>query len=62
MKGLGGILAVLGVIGIVLGLLNHFVKNFVGSAGHASIIIGVVGLVLLIIGVVLYAMPRKAAA
>jgi uncharacterized membrane protein YczE len=62
MKGLGGILAVLGVIGIVLGLINHFVKNFAGSAGHVSIIIGVVGLVLLIIGVVLYMMPRKAAA
>ena len=62
MKGLGGILAVLGVIGIVLGLVNHYVKNFVGSAGHASIIIGVVGLVLLVIGVVMFAMPRKAAA
>jgi len=62
MKGLGGILAILGIIGIVLGLVNHYVKNFLGSAGHASIYIAIVGVVLLIIGVVLYMMPRKAAA
>lgn len=62
MKGLGGILAIIGIIGIVLGLVNHFVKNFLGSAGHASTIIAIVGLVLLIVGVVMYMMPRKAAA
>lgn len=62
MKNLGALLAIIGLIGIVLGLVNHYVKNFLGSAGHASTIIGIVGLVLLIIGVVIYMMPRRARA
>ncbi|MGH2515647.1 MAG: DUF6131 family protein [Ktedonobacterales bacterium] len=62
MKGLGGILAVLGIIGIVLALVNHFVKNFAGSGSHTSIIIAAVGVVLLVIGLAMFAMPRKASA
>lgn len=62
MKGLGGILAVIGLIVVVLGLVNHFVKNFLGSAGHASLIIAVVGAVLLVIGAAMYMMPGKARA
>ncbi len=62
MKGLGGILAVIGLIVVVLGLVNHFVKNFLGSAGHASTIIAIVGAVLLVIGLVMYMMPSRARA
>lgn len=62
MKGLGGILAVIGIIVLILGVVNHFVKNFTGSTTHMSVILGVVGVVLLVIGVVLTMMPRKASA
>lgn len=62
MRGLGTIIAIIGVIAIILALVNHFVTNFLGSATHGTIYIGVVGVVLLVIGVVLTMMGRKAAA
>lgn len=62
MKNLGGILAVIGIIVVVLGLLNHTALHFLGSmkSGSTYMIIG--GGVLLVIGVVLFVMPRKASA
>lgn len=62
MRGLGTILAVIGVIAIILALVNHFVTNFLGSISHGTIYIGVLGVVLLVIGVVLSMTGRKAAA
>jgi protein-S-isoprenylcysteine O-methyltransferase Ste14 len=60
MKGLGTILAIIGVLVVILAAVNHFVKNFMGSASHMSLIIGVVGVVLLVIGVVMSMRPAKA--
>ncbi|HLZ22540.1 MAG TPA: hypothetical protein VKQ30_10505 [Ktedonobacterales bacterium] len=62
MKGLGRILAVLGIIVIIVGLVNHFAVHFLGSMKGGSTIILIVGVVLLVIGAVLYLLPRKASA
>lgn len=62
MKGLGTILAIIGVIGIILALVNHFVTNFLGSASHGTIYIGIAGVVLLVIGLILTMTGRRAAA
>lgn len=62
MRGLGTILAIIGVIGVVLALVNHFVKNFLGSATHGTIYIGIAGVVLLVIGLALTMTGRRAAA
>ena len=48
MKAFGAVLAVLGVVGVMLALVNHS-QHFV-SANHSSSIIGVVGIVLLVVG------------
>ena len=53
MRSVGIVLAIVGIVVLVVGLLNHFALHFTGNTAHASIIIGVVGVVLLIIGVVL---------
>ena len=46
----GLVLAVIGALLIILALVNHFVANFTGSFSHGTIIIGVVGVVVLLIG------------
>jgi hypothetical protein len=57
----GGLaLAVIGAIIIVAALVNHFVANFTGSLAHGTIILGVVGVVVLLVGTFL--MSRTSAA
>jgi hypothetical protein len=46
----GLVLAVVGVLIIIVALVNHFVANFTGSLSHGTIILGVVGVVVLLIG------------
>jgi hypothetical protein len=46
--GLGVVLAVLGVAGVMFALVNH--SQHLLSGNHGSVIIGVVGLVLLVLG------------
>ena len=46
----GLVLAIVGVLIIIVAIVNHFVANFTGSLSHGTIIIGVVGVVLLLIG------------
>ncbi len=54
LSGTGGTLTILGALIIVFGILHHFVfaKSFL-TFTHASIIIGVVGAVVLVIGLVM---------
>lgn len=52
MKGLGGILAIIGVLVIVAGLVNHFAAKFI-TMTHSSVYIAVVGLVVLVVGIVM---------
>jgi hypothetical protein len=61
MKALGPILAVIGLIVGVVGLVNHFATHLVPIA-HGSTILGVVGAVVLIAGAAMMMMGRKAAA
>src|SRR5262249_15877514 len=61
MKSAAPILAVIGAVLVVLGIVNHFVKNF-ANFGHASIVIGAVGLVLLVAGGAMMMMGRSASA
>ncbi|MGO8946827.1 MAG: hypothetical protein ACLQUY_03995 [Ktedonobacterales bacterium] len=56
MRSVGIVLAIVGILVVVAGLLNHFALHFTGSSAHASVIIGAVGAVLLIIGVVILMM------
>ena len=46
----GLVLAVVGALIIVAALVNHFVANFTGSLAHGTIILGVVGVVVLLVG------------
>lgn len=49
MKALGTVLLVLGVVGIILALVNHFSTKLLAFS-HASTVVGVVGVVLLVVG------------
>jgi len=62
MRSVGIVLAVVGILVLVAGLINHFAVHFMGTTSHASLLIGVVGGVLLIIGVVLSMMRGNAKA
>ncbi len=46
----GLVLAIIGVLIIIVAAINHFVSNFLGSLSHGTIIVGVVGVVVLLIG------------
>jgi len=62
MRSVGIVLAIVGVIVLVVGLINHFAVHFLGSISHASLIIGAIGGVLLVIGVVMSMMGGTKAA
>ena len=62
MRSVGIVLAIVGVIVLVVGLINHFAVHFLGSTSHASLIIGAIGGVLLVIGVVMSMMGGTKAA
>ena len=55
MKGLGAVLAILGLVAIGLGALRHLAGTTLVLAGmaHSSLVLGGVGLVLLVIGAIL---------
>lgn len=52
MKGAGYGLAVVGVIVILIGVLNHWVLRM-NPVGHTSTILGVVGAVVAVVGIIL---------
>lgn len=52
MRGAGYGIAVVGVIIVILGVLNHFVLRQ-NPVAHTSTILGVVGAVLAVVGIVL---------
>ena len=63
MKVPGYILAVIGLVLAVAGAIDHFSKlPVIGSINHGSIITGVVGVVVLVIGAVMAMSGGKAAA
>lgn len=57
----GLVLAVIGLLIIIVAVVNHWVSNFTGSFAHGSIIVGVVGAVLLLIGAFLATRGSSAA-
>lgn len=61
MRGLGTILAIIGVIAILFALLNHFALKAINIT-HGDIYIGIIGVVLLAIGAFMSMSGRKAAA
>lgn len=60
MRALGTILAIIGIIVIVLGVVRHFSAYILPSTAHASIILAVVGVVVLVIGAGLAMTGRRA--
>jgi hypothetical protein len=62
MRSVGIVLAVLGIVILAAGLVNHFAAHFMGSTPHASLIIGAIGGVLLVVGVVISMMGGGAKA
>jgi uncharacterized membrane protein len=62
MRSVGIVLAVLGIVILAAGLVNHFAVHFMASTAHASLIIAAIGGVLLVIGVVMSTMGRGAKA
>ena len=61
MRGLGTVLAIIGILILILAAVNHFASRLI-NFGHATTIVGVVGLVVLVVGVLLAMMGRKASA
>ena len=61
MKGLGTILAIIGVVVLIVALVNHFVTKIV-AVSHSTTVLGVVGIIVLAIGVFMMMSRRKAAA
>jgi len=61
MKALGPALAVIGIVVIIVGALNHYAVH-ANPVAHTSTILGVVGAVVLIAGGALMLMGRRAAA
>lgn len=64
MKALGPVLAVIGLVVGVIALLNSFVLNhsLFKAGSHMSLYAGIIGAVLVVVGVVVVMMGRKAAA
>lgn len=58
MRGFGLLLVLLGCIAIILGIIRHFNAFTLQHTAHASIILGVIGLVVLIIGGLMAATGR----
>lgn len=61
MRGLGTVVAIIGVLILILAAVNHFASRVI-NFGHATTIVGVVGLVVLVVGVILAMMGGKASA
>lgn len=59
MKGLGTILAIIGVVVLIVAVVNHFVTKIV-AVSHSTTIIGVVGVIILAIGLFMMMSRRKA--
>lgn len=59
MRGIGPILAIIGVIVLVLAVVNHYVKNVVN---HGTIVLVVVGVIALAIGLFMTMSSRRKAA
>ncbi len=59
MRGIGPILAIIGVIVLVLAAVNHYVKNVVN---HGTIALVVVGVIALAIGLFMTMSSRRKAA
>jgi|GEM_PF-2158429 uncharacterized integral membrane protein len=62
MKSVGYVVAIIGILVIAAAAIDHFVKHFLGSTAHISLIVGVVGAVVLVIGVVMSMMGGRAKA
>ena len=58
MKSIGALLALVGLVIVGLGLLRHESAFILKGTNHASILIGVVGLVLLVLGAGVTALGR----
>lgn len=50
MRALGSIVAIIGVVLVVLALLDHFALHFLAGVQHGSVILGVIGVVVFLIG------------
>jgi hypothetical protein len=61
MRALGLIVAIIGVVLVVLALLDHFAIHFLAHVSHGSIILGVIGVVVFLIGGFLSMQPRATA-
>jgi hypothetical protein len=62
MRSVGIVLAVVGLIVVAAAVVNHFAIHFMKTTSHASLIIGAVGGVVLVIGVVMSMMSSARAA
>lgn len=58
---LSPILLTIGVVFLAFGLVNHFVHNFV-NATHASVYIGVLGVIIAAVGLAVMMMGNRKAA
>lgn len=61
MKRLPVILLTIGIVVLAFGLVNHFVHNFV-NAKHASIYIGVLGVIVVAVGMAVMMMGSRSKA
>lgn len=61
MKGLGTILAIIGIIIAIVAVVNHFAAIFAKGQAHTDLYIGIVGVVVLVIGALLYMMGGRSA-
>lgn len=61
MRGIGTVLAIIGVIVILFALANHFALKLL-TLTHGDIYIGIIGIVLLAIGAFMTMSGRKAVA
>lgn len=50
MRSIGMVLAIVGVVVVVLAALNYFALHFLATVSHGTIILGVVGVVLALVG------------
>lgn len=60
MRGVGIVVAIIGILIIILAAINHFATRLI-NFHSATTIIGVVGLVVLIIGIILAALGGRSA-
>lgn len=61
MKGLGTVLAIIGILIIIVAAINHFASHTL-NFGHATTYVGIVGVVVLVIGALIFMMGGRKAA